>query len=89
MEHGAVIARGWSASTVPPQAALGELVLQHSSGTQIRLANDGTVQVVGDLHVKGEVFDHYGSLSDLRNHYNTHAHPDPQGGKTGLTDVPD
>ena len=89
MEHGVVVARGWSASSLPPQADLGELVLQHSTGTQIRLANDGTVRVIGDLYVKGEVFDQHGSLSELRGHYNAHTHPDPQGGKTGLTDTPD
>jgi uncharacterized protein involved in type VI secretion and phage assembly len=89
MEHGTVVARGWSASSAPPSAEPGELVLQHSSGTQIRLANDGTIRVTGDLHVQGDVFDRHGSLSQLRGHYNVHAHPDPQGGKTGPTDTSD
>jgi phage baseplate assembly protein gpV len=89
IEHGAVIARGWSAESPPPQAALGELVLQHSSGTQLRLANDGTVRVVGDLRVDGDVYDRHGSLSQLRGHYNNHAHVDPQGGKTSSTDTVD
>ena len=89
MEHGAVVARGWSAGAPPPQAALGELVLQHASGTQLRLANDGTVRIVGDLHVSGDVYDKHGSVAQLRGHYNAHAHPDPQGGKTGTTDTTD
>jgi hypothetical protein len=40
----------------------------------VRLANDGTVRVQGDLHVSGRVFDSHGPLDRLREHYNQHVH---------------
>ncbi len=69
----------------PPAAPPGEIWLVHQSGSFLKLLNNGTIQVSGDLHVAGNVYDSYGSLSALRGHYNSHAHP-PQ---TGLTNQPD
>ena len=41
----------------------------------LKLCGDGTIQVSGDLHVHGNIYDQYGSLSALRGHYNSHLHP--------------
>ena len=84
-EHGLIIASTWSAQTTPPQAPPGEFWLVHKSGSFLKLQNDGTIQIKGDLHVAGDVYDSHGALSELRGHYNAHAHP-PQ---TALTNNPD
>jgi phage baseplate assembly protein gpV len=84
-EHGLIIAASWSAQTTPPAAPSGEFWLVHRSGSFLKLQNDGTVQINGDLHVAGDVYDRHGSMSALRNHYNAHSHP-PQ---TSLTNMPD
>lgn len=84
-EHGVIIGATWSEKTVPPAAPVGEFWLVHQSGTSLKLQNDGTVRINGDLHVSGEVFDSHGALSGLRTHYNAHVHPQ-QGSKTSLPD---
>lgn len=81
-EHGMIAARSWSRGMAPPATPVGELWLTHKSGSFIRLLNDGTVSVKGDLHVDGDVYDRHGSLAQLRGHYNQHKHADPQGGTT-------
>lgn len=81
-EHGVVIGRSWSQDVPVPNTPVGELWITHRSGSYLRLLNDGTVAVHGDLHVDGDVYDRHGSLAQLRGHYNEHAHPDPQGGNT-------
>ena len=83
-EHGSVVARAWSVEAGAPATPVGELWLTHRSGSWVRLLNDGTVSVRGDLHVDGQVFDRHGSLDQFRQHYNQHRHPDPQGGMTGV-----
>jgi len=62
----------------------GELRIVHSSGASLVFANDGTVRLEGDLQVTGDIADRYGSLSQLRGHYNQHVHP----GSTGTHPVP-
>ena len=57
----------------------------HRSGSYLKLQNDGTIQVKGDLHVAGDVYDSHGPLSSLRNHYNAHIHPGV-GAKTNMPD---
>ena len=84
-EQGIIIGATWSMHTKPPAASPGEIWLVHQSGSFLKLLNDGTVQVKGDLHVMGNIYDTHGSLSALRGHYNSHAHP-PQ---TSLTTQPD
>jgi hypothetical protein len=83
-ENGVVAGRAWSQDVGVPNTPVGELWLTHRSGSYLRLLNDGTVAVRGDLHVDGDVYDRHGSLEQLRGHYNQHTHPDPQGGTTGL-----
>lgn len=84
-EHGLVVGRAWSLKTAPPTTPVGEFWLTHQSGSYVRLLNDGTVAIKGDLHVDGDVYDRHGSLAALRGHYNQHRHPDPQG---GMSDSP-
>lgn len=88
-EHGAVVARAWSSKAPPPATPVGELWLTHRSGSYLRLLNDGTVSVRGDLHVQGDVYDRVGPLDRLRQAYNRHKHADPQGSVVGKTDAQD
>jgi len=81
-EHGVIIGRAFSDSQRPPVAPAGEFWLVHSSGTSVKLQNDGTVQIHGDLHVSGEIYDKHGSVGGLRNHYDSHTHVDTRGGVT-------
>ena len=75
-EHGVIVGSSFSDLARPPQGApAGEFWLVHRSGSFLKLANDGTVQVNGDLHVAGNVYDAHGSLAQLRGHYNQHTHP--------------
>lgn len=83
-ENGLIIGRAFSHSQPPPQAPVGELWLVHRSGSFIKLQNDGTVQINGDLHVAGDVYDRQGPMSRLRDHYDAHTHADPQGGRTSV-----
>ncbi len=73
--HGLIVASTWSQQTTPPAAPCGEFWLVHRSGSFLKLQNDGTIQIKGDLHVAGDVFDSHGALSSLRTHYNAHVHP--------------
>ena len=84
-EHGLILGTTWSGQTAPPAAPAGEFWLVHQSGSFLKLQNDGTIQVKGDLHVAGDVYDSHGALSGLRAHYNEHVHP-PQ---SSLTSQPD
>ena len=88
-EHGIIVGGAWSDAAPSPGAPVGEVWLVHQSGSFLKLQNDGTVRVNGDLHVNGDVYDRHGSLDRLRGNYNAHAHPDPQGGITGETTSPD
>jgi phage baseplate assembly protein gpV len=81
-DHGLIIGRAYSDVQPPPQAAPGEFWLVHKSGSAIKLSNDGTVNIQGDLHVDGEVFDRSGPISRLRQHYDAHTHIDSRGGIT-------
>ena len=80
--HGIVVCRLWSNTAPPPAAPVGELWLQHRSGSYLKLRNDGSIASsaatwshTGDLRVSGDVADGHGALSALRNHYNSHVHP--------------
>lgn len=80
-EHGVVVGAAFSDRALPPAAPSGELWLVHKSGAALHLANDGTVRVIGDLHVQGSVLasgdvsDGAGSLARLRGNYDAHTHP--------------
>lgn len=88
-EHGVIVGRAWSDQARVPVAPVGELWLQHATGANVRLCNDGTVRVHGDLHVDGDVYDRHGSLNRLRQHYDGHSHGDAQGGSTSGPDPTD
>ena len=84
-EQGIIVGGTWSTQAIVPATPVGELWLVHQSGSSLKLQNDGTIRINGDLHVVGNVYDSHGSLSSLRVHYNAHSHP-PQ---TGITNEPD
>jgi phage baseplate assembly protein V len=84
-EHGVVVGAAYSDAVRPPAAAVGELWLQHRSGVTLKLCNDGTLRIIGDVFVDGtvhaqEIVDSTGSLSRLRGHYNAHVHPGQSAG---------
>ncbi len=83
-ENGVVVGRAWSQAATAPATPVGELWLTHKSGSYVRLLNDGTISMQGDLHVNGDVYDRHGSLAALREHYDQHTHTVPQGGTTSL-----
>jgi hypothetical protein len=74
IEQGIIIGRCFSNKQVPPVVPGGEFWLMHQSGSFLKLCNDGTIQISGDLHVQGDVYDRHGALSALRGHYNLHTH---------------
>lgn len=81
-EHGLIVGRAFSNIQRPPAAPGGEFWLVHQSGAFLKLCNDGTIRVQGDLHVSGDVYDRQGPLSRLRGTYNGHTHTDSRGGQT-------
>lgn len=82
-QHGVIVGAAYSRAQVPPQVPSGEFWLVHKSGASLKLCNDGTVQVVGDLHVNGDVYDRVGSLAHLRSTYNAHVHNIPPNAVSG------
>jgi phage baseplate assembly protein gpV len=88
-EHGMIVGCAFSKTQQPPAAPVGELWLMHSSGSFIKLQNDGTVQINGDLHVNGDVYDRQGALSGLRSHYDAHTHVDSRNGTTSAPNPTD
>ena len=88
-EHGVIVGRLWSAAAPVPETPVGELWLTHRSGSYLRLVNDGTIRMRGDLHVEGDVYDRVGPLDGLRQVYNGHRHTDSRGGLTGPAELQD
>lgn len=94
-EHGVIVGGAFGGPNQPPSgASAGEVWLVHSSGSFLRLRNDGGVQgqaqgwyLQGDLHVQGDVYDQHGALSALRNDYDGHHHTESQGGTTSVPDA--
>ena len=81
-EQGIIVGRLWSANALPPPTPSGELWLMHSTGSFIKLLNNGSIESnaptwthTGNLHVNGDVSDEHGSVATLRAHYNEHVHP--------------
>ena len=71
--------------------ATGHIQISDPSGTLLELTNNGTAMLTGNLVVTGDISDQsgaHGTLAVLRGDYNTHTHPDPQGGSTGTTSSP-
>jgi phage baseplate assembly protein V len=73
-EQGVIVGRVFSVNQMPPAAPVGEFWLLHQSGSFLKLCNDGTIRINGDLHVAGDVYDQHGPVSGLRAHYNSHTH---------------
>lgn len=96
-EHGVIAGAVFGGAIQPPGGmAVGELWLTHASGSFLRLRNDGSIQgqaavfeLQGDLRVQGDVFDRHGSLSSLRQHYDTHRHLEGNGATTSVPDQQD
>jgi phage baseplate assembly protein gpV len=90
-EHGVVIGGAWSDASMTPGSPVGELWMVHQSGSFLKLLNDGTVRINGDLRVTGEIYDRHGSLDRLRGNYNEHVHGGVQSGsaETGATTASD
>jgi hypothetical protein len=84
-DHGVVIGGIYSNVQQTPIAQPGELWLVHRTGSSIRLCNDGTIQIAGNLHVQGEVFDRLGPMSLIRTTLNSHTHLDSRGGQTSVS----
>jgi uncharacterized protein involved in type VI secretion and phage assembly len=84
-QHGLIVGRLFSNQVRPPSCAPGELIIRHQSGCAIRLTNSGIIEMQGDLHVSGDVYDALGSLAKLRNTYNSHTH---YSAGSGITSIP-
>lgn len=84
IEQGVIIGRSFSDKKMPPVVPGGEFWLVHQSGCSLKICNDGTVRISGDLHVEGNVYDRDGSLSGLRTHYNSHRHSVLANGTTSI-----
>lgn len=84
VEQGVIVGRAYSVNQTPPPAPADEFWMVHKSGSSLKLCNDGTVRINGDLHVQGDVYDSHGALSHLRASYDQHTHPTPPNNRTGL-----
>ena len=82
-EHGIIVGRGFSDRQKPPAAPVGELWIVHKSGSFLKLLNDGTIRIKGDLHVDGEIHDRVGPMNRLRSTYNAHHHSATGGDTSG------
>jgi phage gp45-like len=74
IEQGLVIGCIFSDKQRPPPAPSGEFWLVHGTGSSLKLCNDGTIRISGDLQVSGDIYDKHGSIGTLRQHYNSHVH---------------
>ena len=78
VEQGVIVGGAFSTKQTPPQAAEGEFWIVHKSGSFLKLSNDGSVRINGDLHVQGDVYDSHGALSHLRSNVQlSHPHCAP------------
>lgn len=77
IEQGIVVGCLFSSKQLPPPAPSGEFWLVHAGGTSLKICNDGTIRINGNLYVSGDIYDQHGAMSSLRGHYNTHIHSDP------------
>jgi phage gp45-like len=84
LEQGVIVGSCFSSKQPPPLAPIGEIWITHSSGTTLKLTNDGHVVIVGDLYVSGDVYDQHGSMAGIRNYHNSHTHLDSRGGATTI-----
>lgn len=72
-----------------------DLVANRNISSTGETEGGGYINATQNIHTNQSVVadqfvsDFHGSLSTLRNHYNSHSHPDPQGGNVGPTTQPD
>lgn len=88
-EHGVIIGRAYSNLSLPPAVPDGEACIRHRSGAALRLLNNGTILIEGDLNVTGRISDHHGSLDRLRMIYNSHFHTSYSGTPTSAPTTTD
>lgn len=88
-EHGVIVGRAYSNGSPPPQSTAGELWIVHASGACLKLREDGTVSISGDLHVTGDIYDRHGPMSRLRTAFNMHTHTVPSGATTSASGITD
>lgn len=81
-EHGVIVGRAFSDQQQPPATPSGEVWIVHSSGSFLKLTNDGnisvtapTITMTGDLHVTGAVIAGYGGGDQVG--LQTHRHTQP------------
>lgn len=110
MDHGVVV--GFAHSTAAPATRVqgykqdeaepvqpGEWAIRHSSGSSLRLRNDGTFEIRGNVFITGDILatgqvrdldGEKGTLDVLREAYLQHHHTGVRAGTelTGLTDKP-
>lgn len=86
---GVVVGGMFSDNRRVPRAPLGEFWLVHNSGSSLKIMNDGTVRIAGDLHVNGDIYDKAGPVSRLRAAYNSHTHNDALGRPTSASTTRD
>lgn len=84
---GVIIAGAFSNLRRAPVVPLGEFWLVHQSGSSLKLLNDGTVRINGNLYVQGDIFDKVGSMSQIRSVYDQHVHTDSRGGPTSTPSI--
>lgn len=103
-EHGIILGGLFSLQAAPPPAPVGELWITHSSGSMLKLHNDGSIEgratvwnlsgvinLSGNLIVSGDISDQgggHGTIATLRQIYDAHVHPNVQSGPD-RTGLPD
>ena len=88
-EHGVIVGRAFSKLSPPPSTPTGEVWITHPSGCCLKLRNDGSILIEGDLHVNGQIFDNHNSLAHLRSSHNNHKHFTASGSSTSTSDITD
>lgn len=99
-ESGMIGGRSYNDQDRPLPAPSGEFWLVHQKGSLLKFLSDGTIEMqcstlnlTGNLNVingnitcpNGDISDQHSTMQSMRSTYNSHTHPDPQGGNTSTT----
>jgi len=84
---GVIVGGAFSNLQRAPVVPVGEFWLVHQSGSSLKLSNDGTIRIAGNLLVQGDVFDKIGSMSQMRSTHDQHIHTDSRGGSTSTPSI--